>query len=452
MRLAIISLLIVAYPLSTISEVCPYTTQKISTIPNGTNDIDTPDLEIYNEAVADLDLKSVFKDLYALLTDSQDCWPADTFGDESNYGGLFIRLAWHCAGTFRDTDGKGGCSGGRQRFDPEASWDDNTNLDKARALLGPIKTKYGDALSWGDLFVFAGTASIMNMGGPATEICAGRVDDYNGELSDPLGQNAQPLTADPPCFDQGNCNENNTIIGASTVGLIYVNPEGVVVDGTPNPDPLESVIRIREIFGRMGMNDSETVALIGGGHAFGKSHGACTTGPGPNPSQDPSNPWPGTCSGNSYYAMGQGLNTFTSGIEGQWTTHPFQWDNEYFTQLVEYGENYTLETGPGGKYQWRNPVNGYMMLTTDLALIYDEEYMEIVVEFAENQDVLDEVFGNVWEKLMTQGGRWADNKKCVDASELFMDTVTTEDPESGVKSYRVISLFLWVVLLLNFNV
>ena len=173
----------------------------------------------------------------------------------------------------------------------------------------------------------------MNMGGPATEICAGRVDDNNGELSDPLGQNGNASSADPPCFDQGNCNENNTIIGASTVGLIYVNPEGV--EG--NPDPIESVIRIREIFGRMGMNDSETVALIGGGHAFGKSHGACDTGAGPNPSQQPDNPWPGTCTGNSDYAMGQGLNTFTSGIEGQWTTHPFQWDNEYFTQLVEYG-------------------------------------------------------------------------------------------------------------------
>lgn len=439
----IISLLFIAYPLSTRSEVCPYLAQ--STLPNRANDTDTPDIDTYNEAVAGLDIEAVFTDLYTLLTDSQDCWPADTIGDKTNYGGLFIRLAWHCAGTYRDTDGKGGCSGGRQRFDPEASWDDNTNLDKARALLGPIKAKYGDALSWGDLFVFAGTASIMNMGGPVTEICAGRVDDIDGELSDPFGQNGQPETADPPCLDQGNCIEGNEDIGASVVGLIYVNPEGV----NGNPDPMESVVRIREIFGRMGMNDSETVALIGGGHAFGKCHGACTTGPGPNPSEDPDNPWPGTCDLDSNDdAMGQGLNTFTSGIEGQWTTDPFVWDNEYFVQLVEQGENYTLETGPGGKYQWRNPDNGYMMLTTDLALIYDPEYLEIVEAFAASQDLLDEVFGNVWEKLMTSGGTWADNKKCVDASDLFVD-----DDESGVdfNSLRMNGLCgIIVVLMLNF--
>ena len=153
-------------------------------MPNGAVDVDTPDYDTYDTAVATLDIPAVFEDLYELLTDSQDCWPADTLGGSTNYGGLFIRLAWHCSGTFRITDGSGGCGGGRQRFDPEASWDDNTNLDKARALLAPIKEKYGDGLSWGDLIVFAGTAAILDMGGPVTQVCAGRVDDNNGTKSD----------------------------------------------------------------------------------------------------------------------------------------------------------------------------------------------------------------------------------------------------------------------------
>ena len=263
--------------------------------------------------------------------------------------------------------------------------------------------------SWGDLFVFAGTASIISMGGPATEICAGRVDDNNGTASDILND---------PCDDPENelCGEPH---GATTVGLIYVNPQGVQGD----PNATRSAARIREIFGRMGMNDTETVALIGGGHAFGKSHGACSTGPGPNPSEQPLAPWPGTCEGDSDYPIGRGTNTFTSGIEGQWTTYPFRWDNEYFTQLIE--DTYTLDSSPAGAHQWLNTRNGYMMLTTDLALVNDPIYYDIVTEFANDINVLNDAFGAVWAKLMSNGGMFAENKFCIDASDLIEESFDT---------------------------
>ena len=298
--------------------------------------------------------------------------------------------------------------------------------------------------SWGDLFVFAGTAAIIDMGGPATEICAGRIDDENGENSYPLGFNDQPETAIPACLDQGNCNEGNDIIGASTVGLIYVNPTGV--NGVPDPEL--SAERIRIIFGRMGMNDTETVALIGGGHAFGKSHGACnyTNAAGEPPSDNPDEPWVGICDIFEEDPIGKGRNTFTSGIEGQWTSNPFRWDNEYFVQLVE--DDYILETGPGGAPQWRNNKTGYLMMTTDLALLEDESYREIVETFAESQETLDIVFGNVWEKLMSQGGIWANNTKCIDASELIIDD--DDDDSSGLSDQEItiISVIGGIVVLI----
>eukprot|EP01083_Nonionella_stella_P089167 248770_1 len=391
-----------------VHSVCPFTL--IGTPPNHYFPI--PDSSDYDEAVKSLDIEAVFADIYALLPDSQDCWPADEFhleeedggGSEASYGPLFVRLAWHCSGTHRDTDEQGGCAGGRQRFPPEASWPDNVNLDKARALLVPIKVKYGDALSWGDLMVFAGTASVLNMGGPVTEICCGRIDDYNGEKSEILEL--------PECEDEGNCPEPQ---GADTTGLIYVNAAGVLGD----PVPEKSAPRIREIFGRMGMNDEETVALIGGGHAFGKAHGACTAGAGDSPEDAPFNPWPGNCD------TGMGEDTFSSGFEGQWTSHPLRWDNEFFQFLIE--DDYELITGPGGMPQWENQRdNEYMMLTTDLALIYDDEYLEIVKSFAEDLDVLNAAFASAWEKLVTEGGSWSSSKKCVDAADLFV--TTTEKP------------------------
>eukprot|EP01083_Nonionella_stella_P120107 359615_1 len=375
-----------------VHSVCPFLLQ-------GTpinNSAPVPQSEEYDAQLSDLNIYAVLNDINELLTDSQDCWPADEFSArEVSYGPLFVRLAWHCSGTFRDSDGVGGCAGGRQRFWPEASWDDNVNLDKARALLVPIKNKYGDGLSWGDLMIFAGTAAILNMGGPVTEICAGRIDSPNGSLSEPL--------VTPPCPVQGNCPEP---LGSDTIGLIYVNPAGVMGD----PDPAKSAPRIREIFGRMGMNDTETVALIGGGHAFGKAHGACPDGPGASPQEDPLNPWPGNC------GSGMGEDTFTSGFEGQWTTNPLQWDNEFFTQLMD--DEYTLINGSGGNPQWDNNSTGYMMLTTDLALIYDEKYKAIVSTFANDLTTLNNAFAAAWEHLVTHGGTWSPQKKCIDASGL----------------------------------
>lgn len=373
--------------------VCPGLLK--STPPSGESKVPKP--SEYEKALSELDINAVIDDIRDLLKNSQSCWPADEFHGHPSYGPLFIRLAWHCSGTFRATDGVGGCAGGRQRFEPEASWDDNTNLDKARALLTPIKEKYGIGLSWGDLFIFAGSASIIDMNGPIREICAGRIDSFDGNLSLPLG----PSSIAPPCKNQGNCERP---LGSDTTGLIYVNPEGFM----GKPDPKRSSIQIREIFDRMDMNDEETVALIGGGHAFGKSHGACPLGAGLPPNKQPNNPWPGNC-GN-----GKGLNTYTSGIEGQWTSNPLKWDNEFFKLLVR--DKYRLKKGPGNKFQWQNKKKhkrNLMMLTTDMALIYDKRYRGIVRKFARDINKLNKVFRNAWYKLVRSGGTWAKNKKCV---------------------------------------
>lgn len=359
----------------------------------------------YASAVAELDIDAVLKDIIALLTESDECWPADSFPESTigqSYGGLFIRLAWHCSGSYRNTDQRGGCAGGEMRFQPEAAWEDNTNLDKARALVYPIKEKYGDALSWGDLIVLAGTASMLHMGAPVTEVCVGRIDNEDGSNSESLGG---PGTATSSCPEAGNCTEP---FGASTVELIYVNPEGF--KGEPNRET--SASQIRKIFARMDMNDTETVALIGGGHAFGKSHGACPSGHGPSPDEHVSgeeyNPWPGAC------GTGRGTDAFTSGIEGYWTHDPFKWDNEYFQLLRDNGDAYTVGKGPGDKYQWSiESEPALMMMTTDVALWTDSAYREIVTEFANNIDSLNVAFANAWAKLTSRGGRFSDAKKCI---------------------------------------
>jgi catalase (peroxidase I) len=356
----------------------------------------------YDEALQQLDVSALEADIVDLMTSSQECWPADL----GNYGPFFIRLAWHCSGSYRRSDGSGGCGGGRQRFEPERSWDDNTNLDKARALLAPLKEKYGDGLSWGDLFTYAGTVAIKNMGGPVQDFCFGRLDDADGTASLVLGPTPEQEKV-APCDINGKCKEP---LGSTTVGLIYLNPEGPIDDeGKPQPVPALSALDVRDAFARMGMNDTETVALIGGGHAFGKTHGACPAGAGPSPQEDPYNPWPGKC------GTGVGEDAFTSGFEGPWTTDPNKWDNEFFKALIS--ERWEKHIGPGGHWQWKtaNPESPYastMRLTSDLALLEDPSFAAISHEFAEDQGKLDVAFAEAWNKLVTNGGVWSSVSKC----------------------------------------
>lgn len=386
-----------------------------------------PSEAVYGAALHSLSIQDVIKDLDKLFTDSKNCWPAD-FG---NYGPFFVRLAWHCSGSYRNTDGRGGCGGGRQRFEPERSWDDNTNLDKARALLWPMKEKYGDALSWGDLFILAGTAAIQSMGGPIKDFCVGRIDSPDGTESLDLGPSREQ-EAVAPCEINGKCEKP---LGTTTVGLIYLNPEGPVEkdangDWKPNPDPKKSILDVKDAFSRMGFNDEESVALIGGGHAFGKTHGACPTGPGQPPIKNTTYPWQGTCGTGDM--KGKGHNTFTSGFEGPWTTNPTQWDNEFFQVL----QNSTWEKvmGPGGHWQWRvakaqGPLANIMRLTSDVALLHDDNYRKIVGEFSENLDSLNEAFANAWFKLTTDGGRWHSNTKCLNGSSVpIPPTMRDDDP------------------------
>jgi len=363
----------------------------------------------YAKALAKLDIKAVEKDLTDLMTANFDYWPNDA--DYNNYGPFFVRLAWHCSGPFRATDGNGGCSGGRLRFEPERSWPDNTNLDKARTLLAPIKKRYGDGLSWGDLYTAAGTIAIQSMGGPTKPFCFGRMDDKDGKKSDILNE---------PCKDpDGTKLLNGQCVGPwgqTTVGLIYVNPEGPVDnDGKPRVDPSLSAIDIQDSFGRMGMNAMEIVALIGGGHAFGKVHGACADkGPGDAPATalaaSGSCIWSGTCGGD-----GKGANTVTSGFEGPWTNNPTKWDNDFFKGLLE--ETWEKHKGPGGHWQWQtanrtSTRKTNIRLTSDMALVHTPVYKNLVEMFAKDQNTLDNAFAHAWQQLTEAGGTWSTARKC----------------------------------------
>ncbi len=362
-----------------------------------------PDFD-YAEAFKTLDYEGLKKDLHALMTDSQDWWPAD-YG---HYGPFFIRMTWHAAGTYRTGDGRGGGGTGAQRFAPLNSWPDNGNLDKARRLLWPIKQKYGNAISWADLLILTGQIAIESMGGPVLGFGGGRPDIWHPEDDIYWGSEDEWLGDDR--YGETRQDLENPL-AAVQMGLIYVNPQGP----NANPDPLLSAQDIRETFKRMAMNDEETVALTAGGHTFGKAHGA---GPedhkGPEPEgaalEEQGFGW------TSDFGSGVGRDTITSGIEGAWTANPTVWDNGYFDMLFKYDETWTLTKSPAGAHQW-TPSNQEeadmapdaedpsikvptMMTTADMAMIRDPEYRKISKHFHENPDVFADAFQRAWFKLL----------------------------------------------------
>ncbi len=354
----------------------------------------------YAEEFKSLDLNAVVKDLHALMTDSQDWWPAD-YG---HYGPFFIRMAWHSAGTYRIADGRGGAGGGTQRFAPLNSWPDNGNLDKARRLLWPIKQKYGRKLSWADLIVLAGNVALDSMGFKTFGFAGGRADVWEPEEIY-WGPEAQWLGDKRYTGER----ELENPLGAVQMGLIYVNPEG------PNgrPDPVASARDIRETFARMAMDDEETVALVAGGHTFGKCHGAADPGKyvGPEPEgadiEEQGLGWKNSFGG------GNGVHTITSGIEGAWTTNPIKWDHDYLEILFKY--EWELTKSPAGAHQWtpkdasakgtvpdaHDPSKRHapMMTTADLALRMDPEYEKISRRFLKNPQEFADTFARAWYKL-----------------------------------------------------
>jgi catalase-peroxidase len=381
----------------------------------------------YTKEFKKLNLKSLKKDLAKLMTDSQDWWPAD-YG---NYGPLFIRLSWHAAGTYRTGDGRGGAGTGNQRFAPLNSWPDNVNLDKARLLLWPIKKKYGKKISWADLFILVGNVALETMGfktfgfgGGREDIWEPEADIYWGSEKEWLGVNRYSGKRD---LEQP--------LGASHMGLIYVNPQGP----DANPDPLLAAHDIRETFGRMAMNDYETVALVAGGHTFGKSHGAAPEshkGPEPEGSkiQEQATGW------KSNYKSGLGVDTISSGIEGAWTSNPTKWDTGYFDNL--FGYDWELTKSPAGAHQWQPKKNGHdinmtpdahekdqknlpMMQTTDLSLKMDPKYKPISKNFHENPKELEDAFARAWYKLTH---RDMGPRACYLGSDVPKEVLIWQDP------------------------
>ena len=355
----------------------------------------------YGEEFKKLDLQAVKQDIHDIMTDSKDWWPADW----GHYGGLFIPMTRHSAGTYRIADGRGGGGTGNQRFGPINSWPDNVSLDKARRLLWPVKQKYGRKISWADLMILAGNVAMESMGFKTFGFGGGREDVWEPEKDISWGPEHEWL-ADERHDDQGNLAGR---LAADHMGLIYVNPEGP--NGEPNP--AKSAHYIRQSFKRMAMNDYETVALIAGGHTFGKVHGAAPeshVGPDPEsaPIEQQNLGWKNS------YGTGKGADTITSGLEGAWTEKPTQWDMGYFENLFEY--EWELTKSPGGKYQWTpkdkaaremvpdahipNKKNPPMMLTTDIAMKADPEYEKISRHFYENPDEFADAFARAWFKLL----------------------------------------------------
>ncbi len=357
----------------------------------------------YAAAFSQLDLDAVKKDLQATLTDSQEWWPADW----GTYAGLFIRMAWHSAGTYRVTDGRGGSSDGAQRFAPLNSWPDNANLDKARRLLWPVKKKYGQSISWADLMVLAGNVSLETAGLKTFGFAGGREDVWEPQEDIYWGPEGEWLaTSDNPRSRYSGERELDNPLAAVQMGLIYVNPEGP--DG--KPDPLAAAKDIRTTFARMAMNDEETVALIAGGHTLGKVHGAGPAShvgaePEAAPLEEQGFGW------KSSYGTGKGADAITSGLEGAWTPAPTRWTNAYLNGLFAY--EWELTKSPAGAHQW-TPVdapanvpdahiegkkNKIIMLTTDIALIRDPVYREISQRFANDADAFNDAFARAWYKL-----------------------------------------------------
>ena len=355
----------------------------------------------YAEAFKSLDLDGLKKDIFALMTTSQEWWPAD-YG---HYGPFFIRMAWHSAGTYRIADGRGGAGFGTQRFAPLNSWPDNANLDKARLLLWPIKQKYGKKISWADLMVLTGNCALESMGFKTFGFGGGRSDVW--EPAEDIYWGSEGKWLDDQRYSGERELENP--LAAVQMGLIYVNPEGP----NGNPDPLASAIDIRETFARMAMNDEETVALIAGGHTFGKTHGAADPNQyvGPEPAaatiEEQGLGWKNT------FGTGNGEDTITSGLEGAWTTTPTKWSNNYFENLFKF--DWELTKSPAGAHQWKpkagagsgtvpdahNALKSHAptMLTADLALRVDPVYEKISRHFHDNPDVFADVFARAWFKL-----------------------------------------------------
>jgi len=355
----------------------------------------------YVEAFKSLDLEALKKDLAEVMTDSQDWWPAD-YG---HYGPFFVRMAWHSAGTYRIGDGRGGAGSGSQRFAPLNSWPDNVNLDKARLLLWPIKKKYGRKISWADLLVLTGNVALETMGFETFGFAGGRADIWEPEEDIYWGPEGEWLADERYSGDrqlEGN-------LGAVQMGLIYVNPEGP--NGTP--DPLASARDIRDTFGRMAMNDEETVALIAGGHTFGKAHGAADPDKYIGPEPEAASIEEQGLGWKNSFESGKGVHTISSGLEGAWTTNPIVWDNNYFDNL--FGYEWEQTKSPAGATQWtpKDPTAGTtvpdahdpsithapVMFTSDLALRMDPVYAPISKRFHENPDQFADAFAKAWFKL-----------------------------------------------------
>lgn len=390
----------------------------------------------YADEFKKLDLTALKKDLYSLMIDSQEWWPADW----GHYGGLMIRMAWHSAGTYRTSDGRGGGGTGNQRFAPVNSWPDNGNLDKARRLLWPVKQKYGNKISWADLFILAGNCALESMGFKTFGFGGGRVDIWQPEEDVYWGSESEWLaTSDKPNSRYSGERQLENPLAAVQMGLIYVNPEGP--DG--NPDPVASGRDVRETFARMAMNDEETVALVAGGHTFGKAHGAgdpSLIGPEPEaaPLHEQGLGW------RNKFGTGKGIHTITSGIEGAWKPNPTKWDNGYFDML--FGYEWELVKSPAGAWQWlakdvkdehmipdaHDPSVKHrpMMTTADLSLRFDPIYEPIAREFHQNPDLFAEAFARAWFKLTH---RDMGPKACYLGPEVPEEDLIWQDPIPAVK-------------------